>query len=330
MKTRNMVKNTYRANYQFIDSAVLNNDTYWDYLHRLEKIATSIFEWVNLPSSMDSRYLEKTLFFFGKATLLKDKTYGFINTRCCGGGDINIYGLPTKFECFSYGYSSKRKLYTGLDPLLSDKQKEVKEYQECILVPNNMDFLPTASTLELYAYRLYTAEQTAFINIIGQRHPIMILCDEKQRLTMMNLYNQYNGNQPFIFGDKNILNENMLKAIKTDSPYIADKIIEYKKEIWNEALSFLGINNLTIEKKERMITDEANSNNELINMNLQSYLAPRLQACKEFNEKYGLTGTDKEISVRVRSDLHNIIKENITTANDFKESKTIEEGEYYE
>ena len=180
MKTRNMVKNTYRANYQFIDSAVLNNDTYWDYLHRLEKIATSIFEWVNLPSSMDSRYLEKTLFFFGKATLLKDKTYGFINTRCCGGGDINIYGLPTQFECFSYGYSSKRKLYTGLDPLLSDKQKEVKEYQECILVPNNMDFLPTASTLELYAYRLYTAEQTAFINIIGQRHPIMILCDEKQ------------------------------------------------------------------------------------------------------------------------------------------------------
>ena len=122
----------------------------------------------------------------------------------------------------------------------------------------------------------------------------------------------------------------MLKAIKTDSPYIADKIIEYKKEIWNEALSFLGINNLTIEKKERMITDEANSNNELINMNLQSYLAPRLQACKEFNEKYGLTGTDKEISVRVRSDLHNIIKENITTANDFKESKTIEEGEDYE
>ena len=330
MRNRNMAKNSYRENYQFIDSTVLNNDTFVDYLHRLQKIATSIFEWVNLPSSMDSRFLEQTLFFYGKATLLKDKDLGFINTRCCSGGDLNIYGLPTKFECYSYGYSTKRKLFTGLDPLLSESQKLIKENQECILVPNNMDFLPTASTIELFAYRLYTAEQTAFINIMGQRTPIMVLCDEKQRLTMMNLYNQYNGNMPFIFGDKNLLNENVLKSINTQAPFIADKIIEYKKEIWNEALCFLGINNLTIEKKERMITDEANSNNELINMNLQSYLAPRQKACEEFNEKFGLKGTDKEISVRVRSDLHNIIKETLSTSNDFKESKEIKEGEDYE
>ena len=94
--------------------------------------------------------------------------------------------------------------------------------------------------------------------------------------------------------------------------------MDYKKEIWNEALTFLGINNIALEKKERLIKDEANSNNELINLNLQSYLAPRQIACKQFNEKFGFTGTDKEISVRVRSDLHNIIKNQNSIVQDFE------------
>ena len=81
-----------------------------------------------------------------------------------------------------------------------------------------------------------------------------------------------------------------------------------------------------VDKKERLITDEANSNNELINLNLQSYLAPRQEACRQFNEKFGLTGTDKEISVRVRSDLHNIIKNAQSIVNDYKEINVINDN----
>lgn len=65
------------------------------------------------------------------------------------------------------------------------------------------------------------------------------------------------------------------------------------------------------------MADEANSNNELINLNLQAMLAPRQEACRQFNEKFGLTGTDKEISVRVRSDLHNVIKNVQSIVSDF-------------
>lgn len=178
--------------------------------------------------------------------------------------------------------------------------------------------------MELFALRLYEAERTADVNIKAQKTPVMILVDETQRLFMENLYNQYDGNKPFIFGDKKQLNADTLKAIKTDAPFIANEIMQYKKEIWNEALTFLGINNIMVDKKERLITDEANSNNELINLNLQSYLAPRQEACKQFNEKFGFTGTDKEISVRVRSDLHNIIKNAQSIVNDFKKQEDIE------
>ena len=178
--------------------------------------------------------------------------------------------------------------------------------------------------MELFALRLNEAEQTAMVNIKAQKTPVLLLMDEKQRLTMENIYSQYDGNRPVIFGDKNSLGENVIKAINTQAPFIADKIIDYKKEIWNEALTFLGINNIMVDKKERLITDEANSNNELINLNLQSYLAPRQEACRQFNEKFGFTGTDKEISVRVRSDLHNIIKNAQSIVQDFKEQENIE------
>ena len=321
------MKRSKSQSYKFEDSLIVNDATYIDYLNRFRRIALSMFEWVNLPKSMDARYLEQCLYYNGQASLLFDKKYGFINTKCAGSGYVNIYGLPDRFNCYSYGYRSMRKLYTGLNPLLTDNQFENQKNYECVLVMNNFDRTPTAGSMELFAWRLYLAQRTCDVNISGQRFPVMIVGDEKQRLMLENLYNQYNGNQPFIFGNKNQLNDDMLKAIKTDSPYVADKITEYKKEIWNEALTYLGINNISVQKKERLTESESNENNELVNLNLQSMLAPRLEACRQFNEKYGLTGTDKEISVRVRSDLKNIIKMEQSVVSDYIDNKQIDKKE---
>ena len=320
----------YKQNYKFIDSLVLNNETYIDFLERFKKVALSVFEWVNLPKSMNAMYLERCLYFYGQASFLKDKYYGFINTKCNSNGSINIYGLPNSLNCYSYEYNTSRQLYSGLIDGMNEEEKENFQYNNCILVQNDWERVPTAQTMELFAWRLYEAQRTADINIHGQKFPLLIITDEKQRLTLENMYNEYNGNRFVIFGDKNNLTGNEIRAIKTDVPYVADKLMEYKKEIWNEALTFLGINNIMVDKKERLITDEANSNNELINLNLQSHLAPRQYACKQFNELFGFTGTDKEISVRVRSDLHNIIKNAQSVVNDFKslsEIDTFEGGE---
>ena len=178
--------------------------------------------------------------------------------------------------------------------------------------------------MELFAYRLYEAERSSDVNIKNQKYPYIILTDDKQIFTLKQVYSKIEGNEPAIFADKKNLQPDNIKVLQTGSPFVADKLQDYKKEIWNEALTFLGINNIMIDKKERLITDEANSNNELINLNLQSYLAPRLEACKQFNEKFNLVGTDKEISVRVRSDLHNVIKNAQSIVQDFKEKEGIE------
>lgn len=321
-------KVNFKNNYKFTDSLILNDATFNDYLLRFKRIALSIFEWVNLPRSMNSQWLEYCLYYDGIASLLKDEKYGFINTKCCSDGMLNIYGLPARLNCYSFEYQTSRKLYTGLTPNLTEAQKRVKENQECILVQNNYDRLSTCSTLELFALRLCEAQRTADVNICAQKTPVVLIVDEKQRLMMENLYNQYNGNQPFIFGDSGQGVPDKIKSISTEAPFIADKIMDYKKEIWNEALTFLGVNNIMIDKKERLVSDEANSNNELINLNLQSFLAPRQEACRQFNEKFGFTGTDKEISVRVRSDLHNIIKNEESIISDYKKEGE-EDGKIY-
>lgn len=302
---------------EFRDAVLLNDSSYFDYLDRMKKIAMSMFEWINLPRTMNSRYLEMCLYYNGQAALLYDEDYGFINTQAVDAGYINIYGLPTKINCFSYRFNKERELYIP--------DSDLPPEEECILVMNNYDRVPTAATIQLFAMRLAEAQRTADINIKAQRTPILIPTDQKQYFSMKKMYEEYDGNSPVIFANRNLSGSENLKAIKTDAPFIANDIMDYKREIWNEFLTFMGISNLS-EKRERLITSEADSNNELINMNMESYLITRKEACKNFNEKFGLSG-ERAIDVKLRSDLYNIIKENESVISNYEIEKATEEGE---
>lgn len=305
----------------FRDAILMNNQTYVDYLERMKKICLSMFEWQNLPDSMNARFLEMCLFYNGQAALLYSDEYGYINTMAADGGYINIYGLPTELNCYSYRFNERRSLYTV--DIGEEKGKE------CILVMNNYERVPTTATISLFAYRLAEAQRTADVNIKAQRTPILLTTDQKQYFTLKKMYEEYDGNTPAIFADKNLISPDALKAIKTDAPLILNDIMDYKREIWNEFLTFMGLQNLS-EKKERLISSEVDSNNELINMNLQALLIPRKEACKQFNEKYGLMG-DKAIDVKVRSDLYNIVKQYESITSDYqgavREQEELEEIE---
>lgn len=292
---------------KFKDYMYINDDTYIDYLERLKKIAISIFEWKNLPDSMDSRFLEFCLYYTGQAALLQNENGVLINTKACTAGDINIYELPTSINCYSVGFNKTKKVFDGFVAEGADPE----EYAVHVL--NNLNRCATAYTIELFAYRLYLAQRTADTNISVNRMPFIITTDENQRLTMENLFNQIDANKPAIFGDKDSMTnlKQAVQVLPTNPPYIADKLMDYKKQVFNEALEFLGINYLS-EKKERLITNEINSNNELINLNLQSYLVPRQKAAEQFNKLFGTN-----VEVKVRSDLYNIVKEQESIVSDY-------------
>lgn len=282
----------------FKDAILLNDDTYFDYLNRFKRIALSQFEWVNLPESMNERYLELSLYYMGRAGFINDEALGFLNTKVTGSSDINIYGIPNKLNCYSYSYNTLRDTYMGYD-------KKDNSNNKAIYVMNNWDRIPTACSIELFAYRLTLIQRTLDLNIKQQKFPYLVSTDKKTLYSIKQMINQIDNNELSILTEKDVISPDTIKAINLDVPFVADKLTTEKKEIWNEFLTFLGIANIDF-KKERLIESEGDTKNESINYNLQSMLIPRQQACKEFNEYFK---PEKPISVRVRADLHNQIKE---------------------
>lgn len=255
---------------QFCESAYMNNRTYLQYYNRLTELAISMFEWQNLPETVDQRFLEMCLFGDGMCVFFQDEVLGYLSLQCMIGGKLNVYRIPME-----------RKAYAT-----NGYQKELDGTNSVIIFNN---YLHTNSMLdvEIFSKRLYNLDRAIDVNANAQKTPVLIQCDESQRLTMKNLYKQYEGNEPFIFGSKG-LDANGLKVLQTGAPYVADRLYELKTQIWNEALTYLGISNINVVKKERMITDEVTRNQGGTVASRYSRLESRRQACKQINEMFGL------------------------------------------
>lgn len=255
---------------KFWNSAVLNNATYMQYYNRLVELSTAMFDWQNLPETVDSRFLEMTLFSNGQAVFFEDDTLGFLALPVATAGTWNVYNVPTKRRAYaSNGYNM---------PL---------DISNSVIIYNNYTRTNSRLDVEMFSRRLYNMDRAIDVNINAQKTPVLIQCSESQRLTLLNLYKQYDGNEPFIFGDSN-LDISGIKAISTGAQFVADKIRQEKTETWNEALTYLGITNSNINKKERLITDEVQRSQGGTLASRYSRLEVRRQACNEINTMFGL------------------------------------------
>lgn len=270
-----------RRNKSFWRSADQNNRTYLMYFERLKELAINRFEWLNLPDSIDERFMELSLFGKGAAVFFRDDVMNeFLCLRVMYGAPLDVYNIPMQRTAYANnGY------YNQLNNTNS------------VIIWNNYGHTNCINDVTEYALRMYEIERTMDVNVIAQKTPIIILTDENQRLTMENLYMQYEGNTPFIFGNKK-LSINDLTVLKTDAPFIADKLEILKRQIFNEALTYLGIPNATSEKRERLVTDETSLALGNVDAQRNNFLNARKQACKQINKMFGLN-----IDVRFRTDL---------------------------
>lgn len=266
-----MRRNRRNINREFDESLIKNSRTYLHYYNRLLELAISIFEWKNLPIEIDERYLELILCEYGYCAFFEDKELEeYLVTRVALGGKLDIYRRPINYRAFANnGYN--RKLNN----------------ENSVIIYNNYLHTNTAFELQKFAMQLYDLDTSLTVNAKAQKTPIMISCDENQRLSLKNAYMQFEGNMPVIYTNKN-LNPNSISVMKTDAPYVADKLNELKREIWSEALTFLGINNVNVNKKERLITNEVENNQGSIVSSRFSRLEQRRQAVKRINKMYGL------------------------------------------
>lgn len=273
----------------FDESAILNNRTYVQYVNRLTELAISMFEWSGLPESVDSRYIELHLFSNGCMVYFDDEVMGNLCLDCTYNGGLDVYGYPI----LRRAYSS----YNGYNRLLKNSNS--------VIIWNNLLHIPSEADIRAYAKRLWMLDRIIDVNANAQKTPILVQGNEKQRLSLVNLYKEYDGNAPVIFGDSS-LNTEGLKSISTGAPYVADRIYELKTQIWNEALTYLGISNINIQKKERLITDEVTRNQGGTVASRYSRLEARRQAVERINDMFGTN-----IKVNYREDYQEIEPENV-------------------
>jgi len=246
-----------------------NKETYEMWYQRLRDYALNMFEWSGLPKTVNERFMEKTMYEQGSTVWFIDDNLGMMALPVMYGGRVNHYNEPTMYQAVSIGYNR------ALNP------------DKAVLMWNNTSRQPTDYIVKQYAKRLTHVERTMDVNINAQKTPVLILAEESQRLTMENAYMMYEGGNPFIFGNKSGFDKEAFQVLKTDAPFVADKLMEYKHNLWNEAMTFFGVGNAKQDKKERLVSDEVSANDEQIDGARFIMLKARQEACEKINEMFG-------------------------------------------
>lgn len=253
----------------FSNSAIMNRFSYDLYLNKLSEIAMTSFEWSGLPETIDPRFLELILYTEGKILFFRDEIIGPLTLQFSAAGSLDFYRNPIRRRAIAdNGYTNE---------LNQDNS---------VIIYNNYMRTPSAIDMEYYAMRLWDYDNIIAVNANAQKTPVLVQANEEQRLTVQNVYKEYDGNAPVIFGDKN-LDLNCLKVLKTDAPFVADKLYNLKMKLWDEALTTLGVN-FNIEKKERLITDEVKDAQGATNAMRNTRLKARKEACEQINRMFDL------------------------------------------
>lgn len=251
----------------------MNSRIYTDYFYRLMLISKSLFKWYNLPNGIDEKWIERYLFTEGECIFYNDPILGFMVTKMTPNGNLNYYDEPTNVTPYAVNY-----VYEG---------KQLVNNENCVIIRNNDDAIPTLPTIQIYAAKLTNIDRTIDTNIINQKTPVIVLTSDKQRSSFKNAIKQRDDNEPVIYGDKS-MDVGQIKVLDMKVPIVFDKLQIQKHSVWNECMTFLGINNSNMDKRERMITDEVQANDEQVKASEDVMLKARERACELINKMFGL------------------------------------------
>lgn len=260
-----------RSSREFWSSAIKNKAVYAQYVDRLTELSISMFNWQGLPSTVDPRFLELVLLQAGQILFFKEPEIGaYVVMRVNPNGPFDIYQIPRS-----------RRPYASNNYV----PKEAFNEHNSVIIFNNMLHKPSQRDIRIFAHDLADIDRAIAVNVNAQKTPILIRASDTQRLTLENLYMQYEGNQPFIFGTKE-LDLDSITVLNTQAPFVAKELYDLKTDKWNEALTYLGISNVNIDKKERLVRDEVNRSLGGAIASRYSRLESRRQACDQINRMF--------------------------------------------
>ena len=248
---------------------------------RFKLLAVNMFEWDGLDSlNTEERHVEGDLFDEGISVVFEDETLGLMCLRGMGIGS-NVRSDPTHYRVYGYGYT-----------------KEVPA-DKCVVIENNKLRMPTCEIIQWFTKQLFEIVRTRDTNIKTLKLPFLIPTTDDKLLSSKKLMEEINNNNwALVVNAKTFNIDETIKVLQTGvKPFTAELTDQYH-DILNEALTYLGINNANTDKKERLITDEANANNQFIDSCAQMFLEARQRACEKINKMFGTN-----VSVKLRNEL---------------------------
>lgn len=272
-----------------------NNITFSYYYYKMMLIVKNLFEWEGLPNDMESRWIERYLFSDGQCVFFKDPTLGFMVAGVAQDSGVNCYDDPTTVTPVATNY-----VYSGKAPLTCG--------EDCYIIRNNDLRLPEFSVVRYYAYKLTNIDRAIDVNIEAQKTPTIVTCTDKQRLSLKQAINQRKDNEPVIYAD-NSFDKDMITTLDLNTPMVFKDLQLQKHMVLNEFFTDIGVNNANMDKKERMVANEVEANNEQVKACEDVLLRSREEACKRINEIFGLNISVKRRELEQVPEYKDIIKE---------------------
>lgn len=253
---------------------LLNNLTFRVLYDKFRMISMNAFEWRNLGDDLESRHVEKILFEKGYAGYFRARDMDYMCLPVRPSGKVNVNGDPLGYIAYGNGF------------------QQYVPANKIVIIENNLLRLATHDFVMFYVNKLAEIERTMDVNIKACKTPIVFACDDKDILTFKSIFQKVDGNVPALFADRN-LNMDSIQVFDTKAKFMGIELRDLAHSIEGDLLTFLGQNNVSVEKKERLITDEANANNQLIESFFDLQLAARERACEQIKEKFSVDVTVK-------------------------------------
>lgn len=261
------------------ESLIFNKDLKNGRLYNyLKHICKNRYRWDNLPNGLESRFIEDALYNNGQAMFIEDNNLGFLCLPCTSNGQLNVYNEPTTVIITGVGYNKQVKIDEG------------------VRIIDNEDVIPPRIHIKYYADLLEEIETTIRLNLEQQKFPFVIPTSKANERSMKTMFENFIKGLPLFIDEDSNRGESLLKAVKTDAPFLLDKLQNFKLDVMSEVLTYLGINNTNnSDKKERLLVDEVNINNLHVLLNYEFGYMYRKLACEQINKKYGLNITVSKV-----------------------------------
>lgn len=253
------------------------------YLRQITELACNRFKWTGLPEQPDGdirvRYMELTLFRYGLVVFFKHKDWNkYLALRASNPGPLDMYYDPTAFHIYGNGSNP------AIDGLTVSAKEAVPIWANYLRVPE-------LDMVSIYSRRMAKFDRTVEINVDAMRHPFILASDPQNKMSIQEFYKQVESGQPVIHirtdMGKQLSESISVLNMQVDKDMITNLLID-KRKVWNECLTFLGINNANQDKRERLVQSEVSANDSEVLATRRIALDARQHACEQINKKWGL------------------------------------------